>query len=191
MAITHVTVKAPGQRLFAGPDWNAAHANDNLYPSINITGAAGNTLIVDTDVLVVDATNDMVGIGITNPDAKLHLRSIGAGDVFRISSYDNDDVTTIIEVIDENVNVDFSLIGKGDDGATGATAYFRGSMGIGTAAPAVSALLDLTSTTGALLVPRMTTGQKAALTAINGMIVYDSTLNKFQGYENGAWVSFI
>jgi hypothetical protein len=67
----------------------------------------------------------------------------------------------------------------------------EGKVGIGTATPATSALLDLTSTAGALLLPRMTTTQKAALTAVNGMVVYDSTLNKFQGYENGAWTSLI
>lgn len=66
-----------------------------------------------------------------------------------------------------------------------------GKVGIGTASPATSALLDLTSTTGSLLVPRMTTTQKNALTPANGMIVYDSTLDKFQGYEAGAWVNLI
>jgi len=37
----------------------------------------------------------------------------------------------------------------------------------------------------------LTTVEKNALTPANGFVVYDSTLNKFQGYENGAWVSFI
>lgn len=67
----------------------------------------------------------------------------------------------------------------------------EGNLGIGTTTPNSSALLDLTSTTGALLVPRMTTTQKSALTPVNGMIVYDASLNKFQGYENGAWASLI
>ncbi len=58
-------------------------------------------------------------------------------------------------------------------------------------APVTSAALDVSTTTGALVVPRMTTTQKNALTATNGMIVYDTTLNKFSGYENGAWVSFV
>lgn len=48
----------------------------------------------------------------------------------------------------------------------------------------------LTSTTQALVVPRMTTAQKGGLAALNGMIIYDTTLNKFQGYENGAWANF-
>lgn len=51
--------------------------------------------------------------------------------------------------------------------------------------------LELSSTLGYLLLNRLTTAQKNALTAVNGMVVYDSTLNKFQGYENGAWTSFI
>ncbi|MCK5613274.1 LamG domain-containing protein [Candidatus Pacearchaeota archaeon] len=36
-----------------------------------------------------------------------------------------------------------------------------------------------------------TTAEKNGLTAVNGMIIYDSTLNKFQGYENGAWVNLV
>ena len=64
------------------------------------------------------------------------------------------------------------------------------NVGIGTASPATSALLELASTIGALLVTRMTTTQKNALTPVNGMIVYDSTLGKFQGYEAGAWNNF-
>jgi hypothetical protein len=65
-----------------------------------------------------------------------------------------------------------------------------GRVGIG-AAPATSALLELASTTGALLVTRMTTAQRDALTAVNGMILYNSTTNKFQGYENGGWVDLV
>jgi len=66
-----------------------------------------------------------------------------------------------------------------------------GNVGIGTASPATSAQVDITSTSGALLLSRMTTVQKNALTPINGMVLYDSTLNKFQGRENGAWVNLI
>ena len=67
----------------------------------------------------------------------------------------------------------------------------NGNVGIGNISPTDSTLLDLTSTIGALLLTRLTTVQKTALTPINGMILYDTDLNKFQGYENGAWVSLI
>jgi len=49
--------------------------------------------------------------------------------------------------------------------------------------------LEVQSTTKAFLAPRMTTTQKNALTPVNGMQVYDSTLNRMQGYINGAWGS--
>ena len=44
---------------------------------------------------------------------------------------------------------------------------------------------------GPLLLGNMTTTQRDALTPANGMILYNTTLNKFQGYENGAWANLI
>jgi hypothetical protein len=37
----------------------------------------------------------------------------------------------------------------------------------------------------------LTTTQRNALTGANGMIIYNTTDNKFQGYENGAWANLI
>ena len=37
----------------------------------------------------------------------------------------------------------------------------------------------------------ITTATRDALTAVNGMIIYNSTDNKFQGYENGACANLI
>ena len=55
--------------------------------SVSITGTTGNTLIVDTNVLVVDATNNRVGIGTDAPGAVLHVvgSSILAGTVLVVS----------------------------------------------------------------------------------------------------------
>jgi len=44
---------------------------------------------------------------------------------------------------------------------------------------------------GPLRLPSFTTTEKNALAAINGDMVYDSTLNKAQVYENGAWASLV
>jgi hypothetical protein len=64
-----------------------------------------------------------------------------------------------------------------------------GNVGIGTASPAPSAKLEIAGTTGALLVPRLTTTERNALTAVNGMIIYNATDNQMQGRINGAWVA--
>ena len=37
----------------------------------------------------------------------------------------------------------------------------------------------------------LTTTERNALTAANGMVIYNTTDNKFQGYENGAWVNLV
>lgn len=57
------------------------------------------------------------------------------------------------------------------------------------AAPATSAALEIQSTTGALLVSRMTSTQRDNLTAVDGMIIYNSTTAAFNFRENGAWVT--
>ncbi|WP_329806541.1 fibrinogen-like YCDxxxxGGGW domain-containing protein [Flavobacterium facile] len=61
-----------------------------------------------------------------------------------------------------------------------------GSLGIGTATPNSSAILDLTSTDKAFLLTRVAT--TAAITApVNGMMIYDLSSNCMKVYENNAW----
>ena len=47
------------------------------------------------------------------------------------------------------------------------------------------------ATTGPFQMLKVTTTQRDALTASNGDIIYNTTDNKFQGYENGAWANLI
>jgi hypothetical protein len=53
----------------------------------------------------------------------------------------------------------------------------------------VTGALDVSSTSGALIVPRMTTTQRDNLPTIDGSIVYNTTTNEFNFRENGAWVT--
>jgi len=44
---------------------------------------------------------------------------------------------------------------------------------------------------GEVLLGRLSEAERDALTPVNGMILYNTTANKFQGYENGSWVNLI
>jgi hypothetical protein len=35
----------------------------------------------------------------------------------------------------------------------------------------------------------LTAGERNALTAVNGMVIYNTTYNRFEGYQNGAWIN--
>jgi len=62
-----------------------------------------------------------------------------------------------------------------------------GAVWLGTLSGSASAKLDITSTTQGFLPPRMTTTQRDAIsTPAAGLIIYNSTTNKHQGY-NGTW----
>lgn len=65
----------------------------------------------------------------------------------------------------------------------------QGSVGIGTTNPNAYAILDVTSTSKAFVLPRMTTAQKLAgiVTPVSGMLVYDTTLNKLSVYGGASW----
>jgi len=65
----------------------------------------------------------------------------------------------------------------------------NGNVGINTVSP--SAPLEVASTTGGVIMPRMTTAQRDAISSpTNGEMIYNTTLNKFQGRANGSWVDF-
>ena len=55
----------------------------------------------------------------------------------------------------------------------------------------VNGNVKLSGASASLLLGNLTTVQRDALTPANGMIIYNTTDNKFQGYENGAWANLI
>jgi hypothetical protein len=73
-----------------------------------------------------------------------------------------------------------------DCSATGTTS--AGRLGVGTNAPNASAILDLTSTTQGLLLPRMTTTQINAIASpAAGLMVYNITIDHPCFYNGTAW----
>ena len=62
------------------------------------------------------------------------------------------------------------------------------NVGIGTSTPNTSSILELASTTGALLLPRLTDVQRNALTAAAGMLIYDTTTPALEYWNGSAWI---
>jgi hypothetical protein len=76
------------------------------------------------------------------------------------------------------------VIGNGtSDGArsNALTVLKDGKVGLGTAAP--QGTLEVTSTTGAFIPPRMTTAQRASLPAVEGSIIYNTDTGKLNFYD--------
>ena len=62
-----------------------------------------------------------------------------------------------------------------------------GDVGMGTITP--QGKLDITSSTGALIVPRMTSAERDNLPEINGSIIYNTEDEQFYFRENGSWMT--
>lgn len=74
-------------------------------------------------------------------------------------------------------------------GSQNMTLFSAGQLLLGATSLSTGAFAEFTSTTGALIVPRMTTAQRDAIGAVaNGAIIYNTTTNKMNFRENGAWV---
>lgn len=75
----------------------------------------------------------------------------------------------------------------------GYVSSFAQNVGIGTATPAGTAILDLTSTNTGLLIPRLTTTQRGLVSnpPATGLLVYDLTLNTFYYYNGTQWLPLV
>jgi hypothetical protein len=60
-------------------------------------------------------------------------------------------------------------------------------VGIGTIAPVAGSLLELKATDKALLISRIGGASAAITSPVDGMIIYDNSVNCFRSRENGAW----
>lgn len=61
-------------------------------------------------------------------------------------------------------------------------------VGIGTASPEATAVLEIVSTDKGLLIPRMTTAQRVAINSpATGLMVYETTTNSFWYYNGTEW----
>ena len=72
------------------------------------------------------------------------------------------------------------------------TVSLQAQVGIGTASPAASAQLDVSSTTKGFLPPRMDSAQRNAIASpAAGLTIYNTTLKSVQVYNGTAWFSTV
>ena len=70
------------------------------------------------------------------------------------------------------------------------TVSIQAQVGIGTATPAASAQLDVSSTTKGFLPPRMTTTQRDAISGpASGLVIFNTTTNGLEFKSSTGWVS--
>ena len=155
---------------------------DILSRSGKFLGNGGDLIIDPGD----SSSNIYIGDKTTTTDYhNLYLKTANSSATAGIFVYPRGvagNITKYLRLFHDNTTDDSTISSTGDIILSPAH-----NVGIGTTTPATSAKLDITSTAGALLVPRMTTTQRDALTAVNGMIIYNTTDNQMQGRVNGAW----
>ena len=113
--------------------------------------------------------------------------NLGVNSIALLSEIDN--ATLLLGAVGTNGEIVFNVSGLGS-----ANEVMRiesdGNVRIGNTSTGVDAILELNSTTGAILLPRLTTTEVNALSPANGMIVYNTDENNFQGRVGGVWLSF-
>ena len=119
------------------------------------------------------------GVTITITDGVISAGGDVQGSLFA------DDSTLIVDAINKNIY----------GNVISATEFISTSVG----SPVIESATDITLQAATVVkvqgapfrLPSLTTTERNALIAVNGDMIYNSTLNKFQGYENGAWVNLI
>lgn len=200
------------QNIELGPNFLSGDG-DNEGLSVDASGYVGIGTSTPAEALEVVGSvqsNYMVAKGVqwpgfiaetnsaTNGDTYMELiggaggndAAIGFMRVYNKASGSNVDIGGI-EFRRESANDDAYLQFKTRSSGGTSTERMRitssGNVGVGTASPNASALMDLSSTTRGFLLPRMTTAQRDAIAAPVGLQIYNTTSNRLQYFNGSAW----
>ena len=191
-----------GAPLFAGfGETTAGNADFNLAMASATSNARGviglkrarGTLAVPAAVV----TNDQLGSVLVSGYDGTNFQGAAAVDFFADGTPTTGNVPARISFVtgsNSGNRLERVRIGNTGNIAFNNTQLFvqqsNGAIGIGNAAPGASAILDITSTTKGMLVPRMTKAQRNAVVApATGLLLYQTDdVNGFYYYSNG-WKS--
>jgi len=169
-----------------------------LYNNSGNAGAsAGLTFNSATNAMVVAGNvtaSNFIG-NISNGTSRISIASSG-----NVSVGVGPFSTTVLNInTSTGISVLGNVIASGAISVTG-NVTANNFLGGGAGTPTVSAATNLTLSAGVSVqvtgggtfrLPALTTANIANLIPVNGDIIYNSSLNKFQGYENGAWGNLI
>jgi hypothetical protein len=189
-------------------DLTGVNLNINNKETGNISLLTGNTERVRIDpngyVEINGATDNLISTGTsdTTDNKSLTIAGGGAGSSTRgayVGAYGNEHATLGGDLYLVAGNATGAELRINAPNATGfISAYTNGSerlridssgnVGISTSSPDSSALLDVSSTTKGLLIPRMTTTQRDAIgTPATSLFLYNTTDGEFQYYTGATW----
>ena len=176
----------------------------------NLVGPLATNTITSNSTLDIDVSGSLN----LNVSADVFIKREGNSVLYCVNNQPTQDLSApgvfhgiigvkTIDVNGENTSV---ILGAGSDGFSISktdAAYALpnsnklfigtdGKFGFGTITPTEKFDFDgNTKVSGFVQFGSLTTTERNALTAANGMVIYNSTDNKFQGYENGAWVNLV
>ena len=191
----------PGIMVFQTADNNGTAVNA-LFLDNNQDATFFGNIIASKSINngTISINNNVISTTVSNAD--LELRTSGSGAILldnisinigQIDTIDSAGITFVPAVIfnsDVDIENDLRV-----DNKIYAAEFVSTSIG----APEISSAttIDLNAGTrtrvtgGVFRLNRITSVQRDAVVAENGDLIYNTTTNKFQGYENGAWVNLI
>ncbi len=178
---------------------NQNTANGYMALSSNLTG--GRNTAIGVNALTVNTVNNNTSVG----DGSLSQNTLGANNTaVGLNALQNNISGNFNTAIGSGAGTNGgaftnttaigynALVGASNSLVLGGTGTSAVSVGIGTATPNTSSILDLTSTTRALIVPRMTKGQRNTIVSpIAGMVIYQTDgVQGLRTYNGTAWMRY-
>ncbi len=194
------TDKAGGDLVLSSGTATGAGASNVTFKT-HPAGSTGTTDTTATTAMTILGSG-YVGIGTTSPATSLYVSGTGigldnntyiqqrggGGALNNIIGMDNNNNLNILNKTGATAPNGALVFGTGSSGTESMRITSAGLAGIGTATPAATALLDLTSTSLGFLMPRLTTAQRDAISSpATGLMVYNTTTNLINIYNGSAW----
>ncbi len=200
-----VMIDSVGKRVVA----NIESPSITTTKEITVTTGGDNSVILATGIagagstgpkLIVRSSNGTtvaptVSVGGTTGDGLMDLHGMGYdGTDYKLAGMLRVAVDLDATVSANTVPGRINLITANSSGNLINLLTFNSSGNLGIGLPRPLEKLHVNGNaraTGFVQFGSLTTTERDALTAANGMVIYNSSTNKFQGYENGNWVNLV